>query len=161
MSTGCGDDSGTAYDISWLLGAQSTFEATTEGVLDGALAGTAEFRTDGEGNLVGIELIHTDDSTRGISIELEPRPLEQRTYVAIVPRLMGVERPDTDAGFAAFFESGTHSFQTARGTLRVEQVGSAYVRGTFDMEMRGATEGGSLQGEDVTVHGTFYATRPE
>lgn len=158
---GCGDESGSSYDIGWLIGASSTFEATTEGVLDGSLAGTAEFRTDAGGNLVGIELIHTDDSSRGISIELEPHPLEQRTYAAIVPQLMGVERPDTQAGFAAFFESSTHSFQAARGTLRVEQVGDAYVRGTFDMEMRGTAEGGSFQEDDVMVRGTFYATRPE
>ncbi len=158
---GCGDGPGSAYDLGWLLGAQSTFEATAEGAVDGALAGTAEFRTDEEGNLVGIDLIHIDDSTRGLSIELEPRPLEERTYEVVTPGLLGVERADAPAGFVAFFESGTHSFQAVRGTLRVTQAGAASVRGTFDVRMSGAPEGGSFPGDDVIVRGSFRATRPE
>lgn len=157
---GCGDKAASSYDLGWLLGAQSTFEATTEGVLDASLAGTAVFRTDEEGHLIGIDLVHVDDSTRGLSIELEPHPLDERTYEVVAPNLLGVERADAPAGFLAFFESGTHSFQAVSGTLRVTQADAASVRGTFNVRMSGMPEGGSFPSADVIVDGSFQATRP-
>jgi hypothetical protein len=162
---GCGDGDGTVYDMGWLMGASSTFEATTEGIVEGSMAGTAAFRMDENGNLVGIELMHIDDSTRGISIELEPRPVELRsddgrTYEVVPLGLMGTERPDSQAGFMAFFEMEGHSFQASRGTLHVVQSSRSSVQGSFEVEMEShaAADGGVTPG-DVTVHGTFQATR--
>lgn len=162
---GCGDGDGTAYDMDWLMGASSTFEATTEGAVEGSIAGTATFRMDENGNLVGIELVHIDDSTRGISIELEPRPVEirtddRRTYEVVSLGLMGTERPDSQAGFTAFFEMGGHSFQASRGTLHVVQSSRSSVQGSFEVEMEGHAAGnGGVADGDVTVRGTFQATR--
>ncbi len=144
--------------MSWLLGASSTFEATTEGATDGALAGTATFRTDEAGDLVGIELVHIDDTTRGISIELSPRPPAPRTYEVIDPSLLGVARGGEQAGFTAFFESGAHSFQAARGSLQITEATASEVFGTFTIEMEGQAAGGVANGS-VTVQGTFEATR--
>lgn len=159
VSSGCGDDE-ASYDMEWLLGASSTFEATMEGIVEGSIAGTATFHMDSEGNLVGIELVHIDDSTRGISIELEPRPMEARAYDVVMPELMGFERSDSQAGFTAFFESGDHSFQAARGMLRIDQADRTSIQGTFEIEMEGrSSENGGVAEGDVTVHGTFQATR--
>jgi len=157
---GCGTDDGASYDMSWLIGASSTFEATSEGAVSEAIAGTATFRTDADGNLIGIELMHIDDSTRGLSIEMEPRPIEPRTYTVVDPGLMGVERPDAPAGFIAFFEGDTHSFRASRGTLQVARADPARVRGSFEIEMEAQASGrGGVAGGDVTVQGTFQATR--
>lgn len=165
LGGGCDARNGASYDISWLMGASSTFEASTEGAVEGTMAGTATFRTDEEGNLVGIDLVHIDDSTRGLSIELEPRPIEmrtddERTYEAVPQGLMGTERPDSRAGFTAFFEMGDHSFQASRGTLHIVQSGPSSVQGAFEIEMEGhAMESGGVVDGDVTVQGTFQATR--
>jgi hypothetical protein len=146
--------------MDWLIGASSSFEVTTEGAVDGAMAGTATFRADEEGHLVGIELVHIDDSTRGLSIELEPRPIEKRTYEAVAPRLLGIERRDAAAGFTAYFESSEHSFQSSRGTLQLTHADASHVRGTFEIEMDGRSSGnGGIAEGDVTVQGTFEATR--
>ena len=144
--------------MSWLIGASSTFEAMTEGVVESSLAGTATFRMDDEGNLVGIELVHIDDSTRGISIELEPRPPAARTYEVIDLSLMGVERADSQVGFIAFFESGAHSFQASSGTLQITQADASEAYGTFEIDMEGQTDQGIIEG-GVTVRGSFQATR--
>jgi len=146
--------------MSWLIGASSTFEATTEGAVSEAIAGTATFRTDADGHLIGVELMHIDDSTRGLSIEMEPRPIEPRTYTVVDPGLMGVERPDAPAGFIAFFEGDAHSFRASRGTLQVTRADVARVRGLFEIEMEGKASGhGGVASGDVTVQGTFQATR--
>ncbi len=160
VAVGCGERNGASYDMGWLIGASSTFEATTEGAINETIAGTATFRTDSEGNLVGIELVHIDDSTRGLSIEMESRPIATRTYVAVDPGLMGVERSTGAAGFIAFSEIGNHSFRASRGTLQVTQADEARVRGTFEIEMEGGASGsGGMADGDVTVQGTFQATR--
>lgn len=156
LGSGCGPERST-YDVSWLLGASSTFEVTTEGLVNGSLAGTATFRTDEAGRLVGIELVHIDDSTRGISMELEPRPTAARTYEVIDPSLLAVERPGSTAGFTAFFESSAHSFVAARGTLQITQADASAVYGTFEIEMEG--QGQATAESGVTVDGTFQATR--
>jgi len=156
--SGCGGGKSGAYDMSWLLGASSTFEATTEGFIDGSLAGTATFRTDEAGNLVGIELVHIDDTTRGISIEMDPRTPAPRTYEVIDPSLLGTARDGEQAGFTAFFESGAHSFQAARGTLQITEATASAAFGTFRIEMEGQAAGGVADGS-VTVQGTFEATR--
>lgn len=161
IGSGCGGESGSSYPIGGLLGARSTFEATAEGAVDGALEGSAEFRTDDEDQLIGIELVHAADTMRGISIVLEPYTLDERTYEVIDSGLLGVERPGGRAGFTAFFAHGEHSFQATRGTLRVTQADASLVYGTFDLRMSGRPEGGSLADGDVSVHGTFQATRPE
>lgn len=144
--------------MSWLLGASSTFEATTEGAVDGSLAGTATLRTDENGHLVGIELVHIDDTTRGISIELDPRPPAARTYEVVDPRLLGIGRGDEEAGFTAFFESDAHSFQAVRGTLQITEATASEAFGTFTIEMDGQAAQGIADGS-VTVQGTFEATR--
>lgn len=156
---GCGEG-GSDYDLSWLMGASSTFEATTEGAVTGSMAGTATFRQNDEGELVGIELVHIDDSSRGMSIELEPRPVETRTYTVLPPQLMGAERTEGEAGFTAFFQHAERHFQAARGTLRVTEASASAVRGTFviDMEGQRTAQGGVVTG-DVTVRGSFDAAR--
>jgi hypothetical protein len=155
---GCGGGQDGSYDMGWLLGASSTFEATTEGAVDGSLVGTATLRMDKNGHLVGIELVHIDDTTRGISIELDPRPPAARTYSVIDPSLLGVGRGDDEAGFTAFFESTVHSFQAERGTLQITEASASEAYGTFTIEMEGQAAQG-IANSSVTVEGTFEATR--
>ena len=71
---GCDGESGT-LSLEQLLGPKSAFKATVEGTLDGTFAGEAHYRTNADGYLVGIELVHGSDATRGLSIELEPQVL--------------------------------------------------------------------------------------
>lgn len=157
---GCNGGGDATPDLDWLLGASSSFEITTEGMVEEAIAGTAAFQTDDEGQLVGIELIHVDDSTRGISIELEPHPVASRTYAVIAPELMGTDRPKARAGFTAFFEQAPHSFQATRGTLRVTQADASQVQGTFEMEMeRQVSNTDGVATGDLRVEGSFQATR--
>lgn len=157
LVSGCGPGR-SSYDMSWLMGASSTFEATTEGAVDGSLAGTATFRTNANGDLVGVDLVHIDDTTRGLSIELDPLPPAARTYEVVDPSLLDVARPGDEAGFTAFFESGVHSFHAARGTLQITDANATEAYGTFTIEMEGQPAQGSAGG-GITVEGTFQATR--
>lgn len=153
---GCGSEAPDAYSLDWFFGAESQFHARIEGSMVDSLRGEATFRTDAEDRLVGIELNKAGQSMRGLSIELEPRAPEARTYTAVEPGLMGVERTGVPGGFVAYLESAQGSYTAVRGTLEVTEASASSVRGRFDLWMRG-TENGTGQISDLTVEGAFQA----
>lgn len=152
---GCSAD--VEDSLNWLFEAESRFSAHIEGTTTDSLRGEATFRTDEEGRLVGIELNKTGQSMRGLSIELEPRISKVRTYTAVEPILMGVERSENHNGFVAYLESEQGSYTAAQGTLEVIEASASSIRGRFDLWMRGS-EHDTGQPTDVTVSGSFQAT---
>ena len=154
----CGGEQSTSYGLDWLTGAESRFDARVEGTLDGTFAGQAHFRTNAEGQLVGLELVHGSDSTRGLSIEMEPREPVARTYEVVPSSLMNVERPGSPVGFVAYYEDGQRSFTAVRGSLVLESVETSVVTGTFTLEMDSRVGPNQPAQDDLTLTGSFTAT---
>lgn len=154
----CRGEQGTPYGLNWLTGAESQFQARVEGTLDGTFAGEAYFRTNADGQLVGLELLHGLDSTRGVSIELEPRALSPRTYEVLPASLMHVDRPGAPVGITAYYEDGQRAFTAVRGSLVVETVEASVINGTFTLEMDSRVGPNQPAQDDLTLTGSFTAT---
>ncbi len=118
------------------------------------IAGPAFYRLEA-GELVGIELGAKDQP--GLSLELEPRPLTQRTYEVVEWDLLDAERDDVPPGVVAFLKVRDARFEATRGTLDVTYVGETEVGATFEFEMEGSFVGGSSPEASVHVTGSFRA----
>lgn len=159
LTSGCGGASSESA-LDWLMGAESQFTARIDGAVTDSLRGTADFRTDDRGRLVGIELNRTDAPMDGLSLELQPHPAEADTYIVIEPALMGAAREGQPPGFVAYLESDAGSFQAADGTLEISEMSNDHIEGTFDLYMQGARSSDPSIEIDITVTGSFEATRP-
>jgi hypothetical protein len=142
------------------MGAESQFTARIDGAVTDSLRGTADFRTDDRGRLVGIELNRADAPMQGLSLELQPRPAEADTYTVVDRELMGAMRDGQPPGFVAYLESDAGSFQAADGTLQIDEMSDDHIEGTFDLYMQGARNSDPSIEIDITVTGSFEATRP-
>lgn len=133
---------------------EGQFTAEVRGGVNDTIAGSAFYRLDA-GELVAVELGAKDQP--GLSLELEPRPLEQRTYEVVEWNLLDAERDDASPGVVAFLEVQDARFEATRGTLEVTYVGEAEVGATFEFEMEGSFTGGSAPDASVHVTGSFRA----
>ncbi len=159
MVSGCGGSSGESA-LGWLMGAESQFDAGIKGAVTDSLHGTADFRTDDRGRLVGIELNRDGAPMQGLSLELEPRPPETDQYTVVDPVLMNAPREGEQPGFVAYLESDAGSFEADEGHLHITAMGDHHIEGTFELYMHGERRSGPSVEVDITVKGAFQATRP-
>lgn len=146
-SLGCGN--GSQPEVP-----EGRFTAEVVGGLTDTISGPAYYRLEA-GELVGLELGARDAS--GLSMQLEPRPLNRRTYEAVNWELFQAERSDTPPGVLAFLVVGDARFEATRGTLEVTYFDEDEVGASFEFEMEGARIGGSSPETSVQVTGSFRA----
>lgn len=144
---GCGD--GARPEVP-----QGQFTAEVEGGITDTIVGPAFYRME-EGDLIGIELGARDRP--GLSMEMEPRPPDQRTYEVVEWSLLDAEREDTAPGVVAFLVVQDARFEATNGTLELTYVGEEEVGATFEFEMEGSFVGGSSPEASVHVTGSFRA----
>lgn len=148
---GCQGD-GTRPEV-----ATGTFRAQIEGAIDDTLTGPGRYRLR-EGRLVGMELGRERDP--GLSIDLEPLPLDRRTYEVVSTDLFQVDRPGTPPGVVAFHSSSKGArFVATDGTLDITYLEENQVAGTFTFAMEGDFETGSSETLSIQVTGAFNAKR--
>lgn len=147
---GCGSGTGTAPDVE-----VGRFDAELDGAFDRSVVGEARYRIT-DGKLTGLELVI--DSTRGMSVELEPGPLRRKTYQVVEWELLSVDRPGGRPGTVAFLETPGGSFESVDGMLDITYKEGDAIGGTFDFEMNGTLEG--LPGEPygLSARGRWIAT---
>lgn len=133
---------------------EGRFTAQVEGGVTDTIAGPAFYRLK-EGELVGIELGAKDQP--GLSLELEPRPLDQRSYEVVEWNLLDAERDEAPPGVVAFLAIQDARFEATHGTLDVTYAGEEEVGATFEFEMEGSFVGGSSANASVHVTGSFRA----
>jgi hypothetical protein len=150
MLIGCQSGTGARPDVE-----TGRFEAKLEGAFDRSVVGEARYRRI-NGELTGLELVI--DSTRGISVELEPGPTRRKTYQVVEWELLSVDRPGGRPGTVAFLETPGGSFESVDGMLDISYKEGDAIGGTFDFEMNGTLEG--LPGEPygVSARGRWIAT---
>lgn len=148
---GCGGK-GNAPDV-----AAGHYRADVAGALSDSLVGTARYRID-DGSIVGLEL--GSERGPGLSIELEPRPVDLRQYEVVESELFGLERPGGTPGMLGFLTVDGAQFEATDGTLEVTYVGDDYVGGTFTFQMEGTVNGLPGDVSSVEVVGAVNA-RPE
>lgn len=149
--SGCGGE-GTVPDVP-----VGQFRAVVDGSVSDSLAGTAQYRMD-DGRLVGLEL----GARRGpgLSIEVEPRPLDLRHYSVVESGLFGTERPGGAPGVLSFLTIDGGQFEAREGTLEITYVGDEQVGATFTFQMGGDFDAGPADAPSVRVTGRVNA-RPE
>lgn len=147
---GCGAGSGTPPSVE-----AGRFEAELEGAFDRSVTGAARYRVV-DGQLTGLELVI--DSTTGISVELEPGPIQRKTYQVVEWELLSEDRPGGQPGTVAFLETPGGSFESVDGMLDITYRGEREIGGTFDFEMSGRLSG--LPGEPygLSARGRWVAT---
>jgi hypothetical protein len=140
--------------------AEGRFVARIDGTVRDTLAGTATLRRS-DGRLVGLEL--NVDSTRGVSVDLEPHPAQLRTYTAIEEELLRADRPGDTPGLVAYLVTSTGTYQTTAGRFTVSYVeGRAdAVGGTFAWTMEGTLRGVPAHRSTVQVEGVVHALAGE
>lgn len=143
LLSSCG--SGSQYDVP-----KGAFTARVEGGLADTLTGAAVYRVR-DSALVGLEL--GSEEGPGLSMELEPRPLEPRTY-EVVDRLR--PRPSGPTGAVVFLTMGSARLTATGGTVNLTAVRQGEVDASFDLEMSGAFEG-SPRALTVRVRGSVRA----
>jgi len=147
---GCGSGSGTPPSVE-----AGRFEVEMEGAFERSVTGEARYRTV-DGELTGLELVI--DSTTGISVELEPGPIQRKTYQVVEWELLSEDRPGGQSGTVAFLETPDGSFESVDGMLDITYRGESKIGGTFDFEMSGRLSG--LPGEPygLSARGRWIAT---
>lgn len=133
---------------------EGRFTAQIEGGVTDTIAGPAFYQLKA-GELVRIELGAKDQP--GLSLELEPRPLDQQTYQVVEWNLLDAERDEAPPGVVAFLTVQDAHFEATHGTLDVTYVGEEEVGATFEFEMEGSFVGGSSANASVHVSGSFRA----
>ena len=161
LFAGCAGERDRSPGLPLWLGGGSYFEAQIEGTLPDSLMGTAEYRLDADGNLVGVELNRDEVHGDGMSLELEPQPLDARTYSVIEPGLFDVARTEGESAATAFFVDSTQQFTAVRGTVEVTEVGWMGVHGQFDLEMEGTMDEEVPEPVGIHVRGSFQATEEQ
>lgn len=148
---GCGGK-GNAPDV-----AAGHYRADVAGALSDSLVGTARYRID-DGSLIGLEL--GSERGPGLSIELEPRPLDLRRYEVVEAELFGLDRPGGTPGMLGFLTIEDAQFEATDGTLEVTYVGDHNVGATFTVQMEGAVNAAPGETSSIEVDGAVNA-RPE
>lgn len=133
---------------------EGQFTAEVKGGVTDTIAGPAFYRLEA-GELVGVEL--GERGQPGLSLELEPRPLSQRSYEVVEWNLLDAEREDMPPGVVAFLDVRDARFEATRGSLDVTYVGESEVGATFEFEMEGSFVEGSSPEASVHVSGSFRA----
>lgn len=146
---GC-EGQGTPPDVP-----EGRFTAYVTGAVSDTLSGTAYYRRS-DGVLTGLEFGARDRP--GLSIELEPRPPELRTYEVLEPELFQVERPGSRPGALAFLSLDHAQFAATEGTLELTYVSEERIGATFSFQMTGRFDDGG--GNDVSVEVTGAVNAP-
>jgi len=156
LLVGCEQGTGTPpEDV-----ATGTFTAILSGSVTDTLTGDASGRIEGQ-MLVGLEL--DADSTRGLSVEFEPRDPGRRVYEVIDAELMGTDR-ENDAGelpgMVVFLDMRRGTFQSVAGSLSVTYRSPSEIGGTFDVEMEGTFDDVPASTPSLRVRGSVRAVLP-
>lgn len=134
--------------------ASGRFVAYVDGAHADTLTGTATLRRS-NGDVVALEL--NVDSTAGISVQLDPRDETRRTYTALDPTLLAMDRPGDPPGMVAFLETQWGTFQSTHGRLKLSYVAADAVGGTFTWDMEGTLTGIPANRSSVQVTGRVHA----
>ncbi len=152
LLAGCGSGSGDVPDVE-----TGRFTAQVQGATNTSMAGRAVVRREG-GHVSGIEL--AVDSTRGLSIDIDPHRRPQGTYEVVDWELLGVDRGEAPPGATAFLELPGARFQAVAGTLAVSYASDSEVSGSFVFRMEGRYTRGVADDEPfVSVTGSFRAVQ--
>lgn len=149
---GC-EGQGTPPDVP-----EGRFTAYVTGAVSDTLSGTAHNRRSDEA-LTGLEFGARDGP--GLSIELEPRPPELRTYEVLEPELFRMERPDSPPGVLAFLSLDHAQFTATDGTLELTYVSEEQIGATFSFQMVGRFDDGGETDVSVEVTGAVNAPSGE
>jgi hypothetical protein len=151
LLAGCGRQDGVPPGVE-----AGRFTAQVQGSVSDSLRGEAVYRME-DGRLTGVEL--SVDSTRGISVDVEPRRQARGVYEIVDWELMGVDRGDEPSGAVAFLELPRGQFHAVAGTLTVSYATSSEVSGSFVFRMEGSLDGVPGDAPSVSTTGSFRATR--
>lgn len=150
LTSGCGSGKGTPPDVN-----VGRFDAELDGAFDRSVHGEARYRIT-DGDLTGLELVI--DSTTGLSVELEPRPIRQTTYQVVEWELLLADRPGGRPGTVAFLKSRDGSFESVDGMLDITYQEGDAIGGTFEFEMSGTLEGLPDKPTSLSARGRWIAT---
>lgn len=146
--TGC-EGQGNPPDV-----ASGRFTAYVDGTVSDTLSGAAHYRMD-DGAIVGLEMGAKEGP--GLSIELEPKPLDLRTYEVVEAELFGLDRSDSPPGVLAFLALRDLHFESTHGSLNLTYINEEQVGATFTFQMEGTRVEGPSDDASVEVTGALNA----